>query len=286
MDSLAVNFADIFAANRAVGELSLAVASTAGRSRRIDTREAGSLRVRFPGAGANLEAVIINTAGGAAGGDRYDLDITVGADARLTVTTAAAEKIYRSLGADTTIAIRLRVEAGGTLHWLPQETILFDRARLSRSIDIELAPGASLLIAEALVFGRTAMGEAVEQGRVRDRWRVRLGGKLIFAEAVRLEGAISRTLAECAVAADGSAVATVLKLPADAGYFASPRLRGEVTTSAIGGHDGWAGEVGISAWNGFALARLCATDGAALRQDLRAVLTSFGGDCLPRLWLN
>jgi urease accessory protein len=271
MDSLAVNFADIFAANRAVGELSLAVASTAGRSRRIDTREAGSLRVRFPGAGANLEAVIINTAGGAAGGDRYDLDVTVGADARLTVTTAAAEKIYRSLGADTSIAIRLRVEAGGTLHWLPQETILFDRARLSRSIDIELAPGASLLIAEALVFGRTAMGEAVEQGRVCDRWRVRLGGKLIFAEAVRLEGAISRTLAECAVAAGGSAVATVLKLPADA---------------AIARRAGFAGEVGISAWNGFALARLCATDGAALRQDLRAVLTSFGGDCVPRLWLN
>jgi urease accessory protein len=273
MDSLAVNFADIFAANRAVGELSLAVALAAGRSRRIDTREAGSLRVRFPGAGANLEAVIINTAGGAAGGDRYDLDVTVGADARLTVTTAAAEKIYRSLGADTSIAIRLRVEAGGTLHWLPQETIVFDRSCLSRSIDIELEPGASLLIAEGLVFGRTAMGEVVEQGRVRDRWRVRLGGRLIFAESMRLEGAIAHALAERPVAAGGSAVATVLKVPADA-------------ASLVHVPAGFAGEVGISAWNGFALARLCATDGAALRQDLRAVLASLGGDCVPRLWPN
>jgi len=275
MDARAANSADIFAANRAVGEIALVVASTAGRSRRTDTREAGSLRVRFPSAGADLEAVIINTAGGAAGGDRYDLDVTVGADARLTVTTAAAEKIYRSLGADTAIAIRLRVEAGGTLHWLPQETILFDRARLSRSIDIELAPGASLLIAEALVFGRTAMGEAVEQGRVRDRWRVRLGGRLIFAEAMRLEGAIARSLAERPVAAGGRAIATVLKLPVDA-----------ASLPAIAGRARFAGEVGVSAWNGFALARLCATDGAALRQDLRAVLASFGGDCVPRLWLN
>jgi urease accessory protein len=275
MDAVAVNSAEIFAANRAVGEIALTVKSTAGGSRRTDTREAGSLRVRFPGAGANLEAVIINTAGGAAGGDRYDLDVTVGADARLTVTTAAAEKIYRSLGADTAVAIRLRVEAGGTLHWLPQETIVFDRSCLSRSIDIELEPGASLLIAEALVFGRTAMGEAVAQGRVRDHWRVRLGGKLIFAEAMRLEGAIAHALAERPVAGGGSAVATVLKLPA-----AAP------DTAAIAGHAGFAGDVGISAWSGFALARLCATDGAALRQDLRTVLASFGGDCLPRLWLN
>lgn len=262
-------------ANRAVGEIALAVASTAGRSHRTDTREAGSLRVRFPSAGGDLEAVIINTAGGAAGGDRYDLDIAVGADARLTVTTAAADKIYRSLGADATVAVRLRVEAGGTLHWLPQETIVFDRSCLSRTIDIELAPGASLLIAEALVFGRTAMGETVEQGRVHDRWRVRLGGRLIFAEAVRLDGAIAGALLERPVAAGGSAVATVLKLPADA-----------ASAAALAGRAEFAGEVGISAWNGFALARLCAADGAVLRQDLRTVLTGFGVDCMPRLWLN
>jgi urease accessory protein len=274
MDAPAADSVDTFAANRARGEIALVVASTAAGSRRTDTREAGSLRVRFPAA-AELEAVIINTAGGAAGGDRYDLDVTVGAQARLTVTTAAAEKVYRSLGADTTITIRLRVEAGGRLHWLPQETILFDRARLSRSIDIELAPGASLLIAEALVFGRTAMGETVEQGCVRDRWRVRLGGKLMFAESMRLEGAIARTLAERPVAAGGHAVATVLKLPADAASMA-----------ASARPTGCAGEVGISAWNGFALARLCARDGAVLRQDLRSVLASFGAGCLPRLWLN
>jgi urease accessory protein len=276
MDARAAkNSSETFAANRAVGEIVLAVASRAGRSRRTDTREAGSLRCRFPGAASNLEAVIINTAGGAAGGDRYDLDVTVGADARLTVTTAAAEKIYRSLGADTRIAIRLRVAAGGTLHWLPQETIVFDRCRLSRSIDIELEPGASLLIAEALVFGRTAMGETVERGRVHDRWRVRVDGRLIFAEATRLDGAVACALAERAAAAGGSAIATVLKLPADAASLA-----------AMTGHAGYVGEVGISAWNGFALARLCATDGAALRQDLRNVLASFDGDCVPRLWLN
>ena len=91
----------------------------------------------------------------------------------LTVTTAAAEKIYRSLGPDTSIDVKLDVGAGGALAWLPQETILFDQMRLARTIDVELARGASLLLAEAVVFGRSAMGEAVMSGSCFDRWRVR-----------------------------------------------------------------------------------------------------------------
>jgi len=267
---------DIFAANRAVGEIALAVEATPDGTRRTRTREAGSLRVRFPGAAAGLEAVLINTAGGAAGGDRLAVEVAVGAGASLTVTSAAAEKIYRSLGPDTDVAITLRVAAGGTLAWLPQETILFDRARLNRSIEVDLADGASLLLAEAVVFGRSAMGETMEHGSVRDRWRVRRGGRLILAEGVWLEGDIARALDERAVAGSGVAVATVLKVPCqEAGIAAVRALDGQFT-----------GEVGISAWNGFAVVRLCARDGAALRQDLIAVLAALGGHALPRLWLN
>ena len=94
---------EIFAGNRAIGRIALSVAAGAGGSRRERVHEAGALRVRFPNGtnGGTLEAVIVNTAGGMTGGDRFDIDITVGAGARLTVTTAAAEKIYRSLGPDT-----------------------------------------------------------------------------------------------------------------------------------------------------------------------------------------
>jgi urease accessory protein len=268
---------EIFAGNRAVGRIALSVDATAGVSRRTRVHEAGSLRVRFPkGGGHALDAVIVNTAGGMTGGDRFDIDVKVGAAARLTMTTAAAEKIYRSLGPDTLIGVKLSVGSGGTLAWLPQETILFDQVRLRRSIDVELGRDAKLLLAEAVVFGRSAMGEAVLQGHFADRWRVRVDGTLAFAETVRLDGMIAQNLAERAVASGGVAMASVIKIPGGDKDVAAVRAMAE----------SFAGEVGISAWNGLAVARLVAADGAALRHDLIAVLTTLRVGPLPRLWLN
>jgi urease accessory protein len=269
---------EIFAGNRAVGRVAFTVAAGLGGSRRGRVHEAGSLRVRFPNGNSKtaLDAVIVNTAGGMTGGDRFDIDIKVGAGARLTVTTAAAEKIYRSLGPDTDIGVKLDVGSGGALAWLPQETIMFDQARLRRNIDIELSRDANLLLAEAAVFGRSAMGEAVIQGYFFDRWRLCAGGALVFAETLRLDGDISQRLAQRAIAGGGVAVASVIKYPgSDADAVAVRAMQ-----------DHFAGEVGISAWNGLVVARLVATDGAALRRDLVAVLSALDAAPLPRLWLN
>jgi urease accessory protein len=267
---------DIFAANRAVGRVALSVKSVGGKTRREHVHEAGSLRVRCPGAPAQeLEAVIINTAGGIAGGDRFALDIAAGQGTRLVVTTAAAEKIYRTLGPDSSIHVRLDVAAGAALAWLPQETILFDRARLSRSIEVDLAPDAQLFLAEAIVFGRTGMGEAVEQGALFDRWRVRRAGKLIYAEGVRLDGVIAQRLAAAAVTKGSIAIATVLIAPGNDETVQAVRVL----------QDDFTGEVGASSWNGLAAVRLCAADGAALRHDLLRVMTAMRGS-LPRIWTN
>jgi urease accessory protein len=266
-----------FAANRAIGRIAFAVQANAGVTRRTRVREEGSLRVRFPGpASAELEAVIVNTAGGVAGGDRFALDVTVEPGARLVVTTAAAEKVYRTLEPDATIDVRLAVGATASLAWLPQETILFNRARLRRTVNIDLAEDARLLLAEAIVFGRSGMGEAVDDAGVFDRWHLHRGGRLIHAEAMRLDGAVAAKLAQPAVANGGVAVATVLIVPADEAVAAGIR--------ALDDH--FLGEVGVSAWNGLAVVRLCAADGAALRHDLVAVLTAVHNGSLPRLWLN
>src|SRR5262249_59875214 len=131
-----------------------------------------------------LEAVMVTPAGGIAGGDRFRLDVTVEPRARLVVTTAAAEKVYRALAAQATIDVKLDVAAGGSLAWLPQETILFDRARLKRAIDVDLAEDARLVLAEAIVFGRSGMGEAVHGSFLFDRWRLRRGGRLIPPRAL------------------------------------------------------------------------------------------------------
>jgi urease accessory protein len=266
---------EIFAANRAVGRIALSVTTGGGRSRRTRVSEQGSLRVRFPNSVAGeCEAVIVNTAGGIAGGDRFDLDFEVGEGARLAVSGAAAEKVYRSLGADAEITVRLKVAAGAALRWLPQETILFDQALLNRHIEINLERNASIVLAEAVMFGRAAMGETVEQGKLLDRWRVRHDGRLIFSETLRLVGGIAEKLAEPAVLNAGVALATILIVPGDE-TLATKLRAGQFT-----------GEVGISAWNGIALARLCAHEGATLRGDLVQLLTALDRGPLPRLWLH
>jgi urease accessory protein len=268
---------DVLAGNRAVGRIALTVVGYKGASERGRVHEAGMLRVRFPNGASRdtLEAVVINSAGGMTGGDRADIDLKVESGARLMITTAAAEKIYRSLAADTQIDVKLAVGAGGALAWLPQETILFDQARLRRSVDVDVAAGASLLLGEAIVFGRAAMNESVVRGFLFDRWRVRVGGALVFAETVRFDGGIAERLAVPAIGGGCITVATLIVIPG----------HDETVAAVRAAQDSFVGEVGASAWNGLAVVRLIASDGAVLRHDLIAVLKAFDVP-LPRLWLN
>jgi urease accessory protein len=267
----------VFAANRAVGAVAFDVGVVDGVTRRGRLHESGSLRVRFPSPESQgLSAVLVNTAGGVAGGDRFSVGLDVGEGARLTLTTAAAEKVYRSHGPSAQLDIALKVADGGHLAWLPQETILFDHARAERAIDINLADGASLLLCESVIFGRAAMGETMRHGRFVDRWRLRVGGRLVFAETVRLDGEIGALLGRPAVANAGVAIGTALIVPGDAALV--ERLREAA--------DSFGAEVGISAWNGFAMARFCAQDAAKLRADMMTVLGRAAGRALPRLWLS
>ncbi|PSO21165.1 urease accessory protein UreD [Bradyrhizobium sp. MOS003] len=266
----------VFEANRARGAVRFDVHARDGVTRRGVLHESGSLRVRFPSPeGEGLSGVFVNTAGGVAGGDSFEIDIAAGERSRLTLTTAAAEKVYRAPGAAAQLNISLKIAAGAHLGWLPQETILFDRARVHRRFDIELDETASLLLCEIVVFGRTAMGERMEQGEFVDRWRLRRGGRLVFAETVRLDGNIGAKLGRSAVAKGGAAIGTALIVPGDEALV--DRIREAA--------DSFSGEVGISAWNGFAMARFCAQDAARLRADMMAVLARTGA-ALPRLWLN
>src|SRR5471032_972913 len=219
----------IFAANRAQGSVTFDVHQVEGVTRRRHLHESGSLRVRFPSPEAEgLSAVFVNTAGGVAGGDRFDIDIAANEGSQLAVTTAAAEKVYRAQGPAAQLNIALKAAAGSRLSWLLQETILFDRARVQRRIDIDLAESASLLLCEIVVFGRAAMGERMLSGEFTDRWRLRRGGRLAFAETVRLDGAIGEKLNRAAVAKGGVAIGTALIVPGDEGLVEGIR---ELTNS-------------------------------------------------------
>lgn len=242
--------------------------------------QSGCLKARFAAPNPPLpgDAVLINTSGGLTGGDALTVDVKWAAGTRATITGQAAEKIYRSLGDTARIATRLTIETGAAGEWLPQETILFDRAALQRDTAVHLASDASFLGLEAVVFGRSAMGETVAEGRLRDGWRIWRDGRLIYADVLALDGAIAATLRHPAVADSAIAFASLLWVGPDAVPMRD-RIR-----AALGAADA-AGGCAASSWNGLLAIRIAARDGAGLRRRIVRALTILRPErALPRLW--
>ena len=159
-------------------------------SRIVDIFQRSRIRIMFPGAGGGAveEAVLVNTAGGIAGGDRLECGVTALANASIAVTSQAAEKVYRALNEPARIATKLKACEAAKLAWLPQETIVFNWGRLSRETEIEVSSGAELLALEWLVLGRAAHGEEMVGGHIADSWRVKKDGRLIWADSFRATG--------------------------------------------------------------------------------------------------
>jgi urease accessory protein len=233
-------------------------------------REEGCAKLRMPArlAGRSPEAIVINTAGGLAGGDRFEIDVQAGSD--ICLTTQAAEKIYRSLGSETHVSAKLHVHNRARLLWLPQETILFDRARLKRSLAADLSTDATLLAVETIVLGRKAMGESLTDFSFHDRWRIRRDGRLIFADDLRFDATRVRGSAKL----EGcEAFATIALIGPNTEQFVEP-LR------EIIGVNG-----GVSAWNGKLIARLVGVDGFDVRKTLIPALKLLSGKAqLPKIW--
>lgn len=171
------------------GVAGIAYAESGGVSRLAILEQRSPLRVLFPrpAPGDIPQAALITTSGGMVGGDTLDISVSVGPDAAAMVIGQAAEKVYRSQGEDCRIDVSLRVGDGGWLEWLPQETILFDEARLRRQTTLSVAAGGRALAGEILVFGRVARGETVTRGLVRDAWRVSRDDRLVWADALHLD---------------------------------------------------------------------------------------------------
>lgn len=244
-----------------------------------ELRESGGFRIRFPRVhgcpDAACETVMINTGGGMTGGDRLSVALALEAGAKVVATTQSAEKLYRSDGPATALDVSLVLSAGAQLAWLPQEQILFSGSRLARRFNCDMAPDATLTMAETLVFGRLAMGEVLGDGLVDDRWRIRRGGRLAYAENTRLSGPLDAMLQRPALAGGARAVATVLHVAPDA------ESRLEEARDAIADA---VGDCGASAWSGMLVLRFAAAEPACLRADLARFLNRFRAVPLPRVW--
>jgi urease accessory protein len=237
--------------------------------------ETGGLRWRFPRSSNPCEAAIVNTGGGVAGGDSYSVRLTLGEGAEVEATTPSAERIYRSDGPAATITTQLNLKPGARLFWLPQETLMYEGARLERRLEVETPGEAEFMIAETLVFGRLAMGESRIEASVRDSWRVRRDGRLVFADETRLEHA-GATLDRKAVGAGARVVSTIVASAPDI-EARLPDLRAalDVESAAV--------ESGASAFDGLIVVRLIAASSDRLRAALVASIIALGGR-KPRLW--
>lgn len=262
-------------ANRAVAQLALGIRQTAGASRISTLREGGGYRIKFPECADGVEAVLVNTGGGLLGGDTLDLTVMAETGSTLMMTTQSAEKVYRAAGAAARIATRLSVESGARLFWMPQETILFSGARLARTITADVAADGELLVAESNVFGRLAMGEVLGEGLLRDSWRIRRGGNLVYADDLKLEGALVPLLDRPALGGGARAVASLVLIAADAEsrLDAARALIDEAGVAA-----------GASAWDGKLTLRLMAADPAPMRRVMARLIPGLSGRALPRFW--
>lgn len=221
-----------------------------GRLRRL--HQQGCMRILMPR--GRSEAVVVNTAGGIAGGDRLAAEIHAGSGERLTLTTQAAERVYRSTGEAGQVANLLTLEEGSRIDWLPQETILFEGAALERRLTVTMAESATLLAVESLVFGRAAHGEVLHRLHLRDHWRIHRGARLIHAEAVRLD---AMPAGQATLNGARASATLILAAPgAGDGLDAARALIPEGT------------EAGISALPGMLVARFLAPSSQALRAAL------------------
>lgn len=266
---------------RARGRASVAFKARDGATVLDRLHQEGQAKIRLPKShgGEPTTAVLINTAGGIAGGDRLVWGARFGAGTRAVVTAQAAERVYRSSATDGglsgEVTTRLEVEAGASAEWLPQETILFDRAALDRRLEVEMAVDASLLLAETVVLGRAAMGEAVGACRLVDRFRVRRGGRLVFADTFRLDGTPGEILAGRATGGGATAFSTVLWVAPGV----EARLDGLRAVLAD-----LASDAGASAWDGMIVVRLAQASARTLRDDLVRIMLHIRQADLPRVW--
>jgi urease accessory protein len=259
--------------------LRLAVGGDA-RATILDRREEGAYRFRMPHMAEpaarqrQLEALIVNVAGGLAGGDRVGIDASSEAEKSLLISSATAERIYRSDVETTTFDITLAARSGGRLVWLPQETVLHEGARLTRRIEADAEAGATLLFGEITHLGRRASREAFRHGLIRERWRFRQAGRLVFADETRLDAqALGERLEGPAFLADGTTIATLILLADDASERLEPIRRALALVPGV--------TAGASARDGLVFARVIGKDGAACRRAFLAAVQAAAGRTVP-----
>ncbi|MFP3852070.1 urease accessory protein UreD [Pseudomonas sp. W5-01] len=171
-------------------ELELAYGRFGDSTRPTQRRHKGPLRVQkhlYAEGPQVCQHIIVHPPGGIAGGDRLDISASVGANAWAQLTSPGAAKWYRAAG-PAYQQLDINVSAGGTLEWLPQESIVFSEAKAELTTQIDLEGDARLFYWDVVALGRPASGEHFDQGHFQAHLDIRRDGKLLWHERQRIVG--------------------------------------------------------------------------------------------------
>ena len=268
---------------RSVGHCQVTTKSHQGRTALDDLRQEGASKVMFPRRDNSdwFEAVLVNTSGGLAGGDRFEVAFSGGADTKTVLTNQACEKNYRALGEAASLKIRLQLLPGAELFWCPQETILFNGSRIERSIRVDMDTNSSLVMLETVLFGRAASDEIFKQGSLSDQWRIHMDGRLVHAEALQVDINSAQRLQQAARLGRHTAMSTIIVINPPAGFEARPiqRLSSQLEHGALAASSWSVGDAKKI------VVRALARNGYAMRQLLDTVFKTLPFPRpLPRVW--
>lgn len=258
--------------------LELGFRPAAHRTVLCELRHHGPLAVQRPfyPEGGVCHLYLLHPPGGVVGGDALDICCRAEAGAAVLLTTPAAQKYYRSAGAAASQRVRLRVEAGASLEWLPQESIVFDGARARAALSVELASDARFVGLEVYGFGRPAAGEGFGHGWLDLDGAIRLDGRPLLCERGRYDAAL---LAAPWGLRGAAAVGSLWAWPADGAVLEAAR-----------GALGEAPQVGATLVERLLLVRVLGSDAGQPRRLLEAVWRAIRPAvigrpaCAPRIW--
>ncbi len=185
------------------GSLELAYAQSGNATQVASAKVTAPLKIQrpfYPEGEGVCHSVILHTAGGIVGGDSLGQSIHLQENAHALITTAAAAKIYRSMGEVARQTIQIQVDSGACCEWLPQESIIFNGAIYRQNLRIELAPDARFLLWEINRFGRSARGETFVQGSWRSQTEIWQQGRPLWIDRQHLQGSESSVASNSALA--------------------------------------------------------------------------------------
>tara|TARA_B110000037_G_scaffold81695_1_gene97314 strand:+ start:588 stop:1397 length:810 start_codon:yes stop_codon:yes gene_type:complete len=241
--------------------------------------QSGSAKVFYPKCHDKIkELVLVNTAGGLTSGDKFSYKIDINNQSSVFVTTQTAERAYKGLENSSKIKVELSIDRFSNLYWIPQELILFNNCNLQRNINVNVNGSSNFLLAETTIFGRTAMGEYLEEGTFIDNWRIYENTKLLHAEALSLNGNIKEQLSKIASTNGGVAICNIFVCGKKFLHNENELKKYIINTDTV--------LLSHSAWNDKLLIRMVAQNAYDLKKIQKKILLCLSNNSLPKVWNN